>query len=277
MKYRIDTHMHTTASDGTLNPQELLNEINKKNIKVFSITDHDTIANIDEMIELTKDSDVIFIPGVELSVTYMGKEIHLLTYSSKINSKNEGIMKVINENRILRGQFEDKYMAFVSNKFKFELEEYKSYKRDPKEGGWKAFSYLKEKGIVSTIQEIIALIRESGIPFLFKQPKEILPTLKELGLLVVLAHPPAYFKGEQLSKDFLDYFKLLGIDGIECYSPYYNDQSEALYYTEYCKENGLLIMSGSDYHGSFTPSRKLGVPERSISEKSLQKLLAMIK
>ena len=68
----------------------------------------------------------------------------------------------------------------------------------------------------------------------------------------------------------------MGIDGIECYSPYYKDISDADYYKNYCRNNNMLIMSGSDYHGDFVKTRKLGKPERYISEKSLEKLLELL-
>ncbi len=276
MKYRIDTHIHTVASDGTLTPKELLNEINELGIKVFSITDHDTIGSIDEMIKLTEKNDNIFIPGVEISVTYNGKEIHLLTYGNDINNKNIKLLEILNKNSLIRNEFEDTFIQYVANKYKFSIDEYLLYERNPKNGGWKAENFLKEKNIVSGIQEVFELIYESKLKICFRSPDIVIKELKEIGLMVVLAHPPAYYNGELLSIDFLNYFRNLGIDGIECYSPYYKNEDDALYYKEYCKKNNLIIMSGSDYHGTFVKTRKLGMPERYISKESLNKLLSLI-
>ncbi len=276
MNYRIDTHIHTTASDGTLYPNELLNEIKELGIKIFSITDHDTIGNVDKMKKLVDNEELTFIPGVEISVTYKGKEIHLLTYGNSISEENIKLMNILNKNSLIRNKFEDDFMYFVAQKFNFSFNEYVSYIRNPKNGGWKAENFLKDRGIISSLPDIFKLIDESGIKILFRNPKEIIEELKEIGLIVVLAHPPAYFKGELLNEDFLDYFRKLGIDGIECYSPYYKDISDANYYKDYCKKYNMLIMSGSDYHGDFVNTRQLGVPERYISEKSLEKLLKLV-
>ncbi|MDM8534486.1 PHP domain-containing protein [Clostridiaceae bacterium HSG29] len=276
MNYRIDTHIHTTASDGTLYPNELLDEIKKIGIEIFSITDHDTIGSIDEMKELIKNEDFTFIPGVEISVTYGGKEIHLLTYGNSIGNKNEKLLGILNSNSIIRNKFEDDFMYFVAKKFKFSFNEYATYIRNPKNGGWKAENFLKEKNIISSLPDIFKLIEESKVKMSFRNPKDVIKELKEIGLIVVLAHPPAYYKGELLDIKFLDYFRSLGIDGIECYSPYYKNILDANYYKDYCKKYDMLIMSGSDYHGDFVNTRKLGIPERYISEKSLEKLLKLV-
>jgi len=276
MNYRIDTHIHTTASDGTLYPDELLNEIKELGIEIFSITDHDTIANVGEMKKLIKNKDLTFIPGVEISVTYKEKEIHLLTYGNSISEENKKLMDILNKNSFIRKTFEDNFMYFVAKKFDFSFNEYATYTRNPKNGGWKAENFLKEKNIISSLPDIFKLIDESGVKISFRNPEEVIKELKEIGLIVVLAHPPAYFKGELLNEDFLDYFRNLGIDGIECYSPYYKDISDANYYKDYCKKYNMIIMSGSDYHGDFVKTRKLGMPERYISEKSLKKLLKLV-
>lgn len=280
MKYRIDTHIHTTASDGTLDPDELLKEIKKLGINVFSITDHDNIDNINEMINLTENEDLIFIPGVEISVTYLNKEIHLLTYG--IDIENKEFLEIINTNTIIRNNFDVEVMKFVAKKLNFDFNEYINYERNPKNGGWKAENFLREKGLISSLRDFFELIEESEIEFVFKPLEEVISKLKKIGLMIVLAHPPAYYKGELLNKEFLDCFRDLGIDGIECFSPYYKNEEDvnsydADYYIEYCKENNLLIMSGSDYHGAFVPTRKLGVPERYISKDELNEILEKIR
>jgi len=215
-------------------------------IKIFSVTDHDTIGNIDKMKKLVKNEDLIFIPGVEISGSYKGKEIHLLTYGNSISEENEKLMDILNKNRLIRTRFEDDFMKFVAKKFNFSFNEYLTYIRNPKNGGWKAENFLKEREVISSLPDIFKLIDESGVKISFRNPEEIINELKEIGLIVILAHPPAYFKGELLNNK------------------------------NYCRNNNMLIMSGSDYHGDFVKTRKLGKPERYISEKSLEKLLELL-
>lgn len=273
MKYKIDTHMHTTASDGTLKPKEILKEIKEKNINVLSITDHDSIENIAKMKELVKFEDEIFIPGVEVTTTFLDTEFHFLAYGNSIKKDNKILMDILKKNRNLRKNYDEKFIKFVSRLYDFTFEEYKNFKRNPKNGGWKAQNFLYSKNIASSLKDIFELRKKSKIRYIMKKPSIIIPKLKNAGATVVLAHPPAYFERNKLSKKILDYFKTLGLDGIECMSPYFDDPSESKYYIDYCKNNNLLITSGSDYHGEFLLKRKLGKPNRYIDDTQLNNIL----
>ena len=78
-EYLVDLHIHTTASDGTWTVQELLEFIIKRNIKIFSITDHDTIKNSLKMLYNTPN-EICYCIGVEVSCTYKDQEYHITTY-----------------------------------------------------------------------------------------------------------------------------------------------------------------------------------------------------
>ena len=74
----IDLHVHSTASDGSLTPTEVVNRANDLGLTAMALTDHDTVAGIDEALEAAKDLDMEVIPGIEVSCIYKGKEIHIL-------------------------------------------------------------------------------------------------------------------------------------------------------------------------------------------------------
>lgn len=74
----IDLHIHSTASDGSLTPTEVVNRANDLGLTAMAITDHDTVAGIDEALETAKDLDMEVIPGIEVSCIYKEKEIHIL-------------------------------------------------------------------------------------------------------------------------------------------------------------------------------------------------------
>lgn len=273
-RVQVDMHMHTVASDGTQTPAELLNEIKEKDIKVFAITDHDSVENVREMMTLTEATDITYIPGVEISTTYKGKEIHLLTYG--IEPENEGLLHVLSENIQVREVFNLKIIKHVKTlKGNVSVEDYLTYNRDPSWGGWKAENYLREIGAIHHLGDLFDMLGSMEERMTFKGPDEIIPVLKSLGAKIVLAHPPAYYGGEALSMEFLDYFKELGVDGIECFSPYYKEETQSEYYTSYCKKNNLMISCGSDYHGVFIATRHLGYPEKYLDELSIEALLKM--
>ena len=86
---KVDLHIHTNASDGTWDVTELKNELKKNKIDIFSVTDHDSVENIENMQNILKNKDnLIFIPGTELSAEYKGKEYHLNLYNYDIKNKD---------------------------------------------------------------------------------------------------------------------------------------------------------------------------------------------
>jgi predicted metal-dependent phosphoesterase TrpH len=89
----IDLHIHTTASDGTLSPKELIEYAKQKNLSVIAITDHDSISSLDEAISEGKKKNIIVIPGIEFSTEYNYKEVHILGYF--IDYKNKELLNTI--------------------------------------------------------------------------------------------------------------------------------------------------------------------------------------
>jgi len=272
MDYQVDLHMHTVASDGTQTSAALLEEVIEKNIKIFAITDHDSVESLDEMIKLVGRTDRIFIPGVEISTTYQEKEIHLLTYGLRADC--QGLMDILAENQKVRMAFNHKIIEHVEQKDeRVSLQDYLEYERDPSWGGWKAENYLRDIGAIHHLGELFAMLHDMDEKMIFSASIEMIPRLKGLGAKVVLAHPPAYYGGDLLSIEMLEAFKDAGIDGIECFSPYYKEDDQSDYYLAYCQENDLMITCGSDYHGAFISTRHMGIPRKYKEDLQIDKLL----
>lgn len=264
MKKYVDLHIHTTTSDGTLTPEELIIELKKNHIDTFAITDHDATDSISKTITLAKANHLNFIPGIELSTTYFDKEIHLLVYG--IDPNCPLLKELIIHNRGIRNrqslQIIERASLDVGN---VSLEDYLIYERNPKNGGWKSENYLRARGAIESLNDFFDFANQVP-PMIFPSPLELIPKLKEKGYQIILAHPPAYFNGQLLQDSFLDPLVDAGLDGIECFSPYYKSPFEKDHYLNYCREKNLLITAGSDYHGDFIPSRKLGNPAVTLAE-----------
>lgn len=269
----VDLHMHTTASDGTLTPEALMAEIILKRIALFSVTDHDSIENIDALSEIAKAKSIDFIPGVEISVAFEGKELHILTYG--VNTKDDALVEILRRNQAIREAHNLALVTFACERHD-SIFDFDQYVHEATRGGWKALNYLLDKGIVSSISDFMRMIDAFGTPLVFEPYDEVIPKLHALGYLLVLAHPPAYYGGQRLPIEMLDKLVSLGIQGIECYSPYYKSQEEADYYLDYCNEKSLVITCGSDYHGAFIPSRKLALPSKLTMDVSYDRLKAYI-
>src|SRR5262245_54703729 len=76
----IDLHMHTTASDGTFSPEALVARVERAGIRIFSVTDHDTMASVDAATRLAADRRLTCVPGIEITSVADGHDVHLLGY-----------------------------------------------------------------------------------------------------------------------------------------------------------------------------------------------------
>ena len=77
---RADLHMHTIESDGRLTREELFKHASSRGVNMIAITDHDTCLHVEENFELAKKYNMHYIPGIELSTLYKGKNVHILGY-----------------------------------------------------------------------------------------------------------------------------------------------------------------------------------------------------
>lgn len=271
-KRKVDLHLHTSASDGTWSVTQLLDEIKKKNVSIFSITDHDTIENTLKMKNKNKYKDLNFIPGVEISTTLNNKEYHITAYCCDM--ENQKLESILNFNRNVRTEFNRDIIRFFEEKYEKELiNKYIDYHNNMDRGGWKSLNFLIDKGLVKDLEDFFNKISAMNEEMIFPSPKKVIDIIHDVGGQAFLAHPASYFNGDLLEKTFLKDWLRFDIDGIEAYSPYLNNLKDANYYVKFCDENNLMISSGSDCHGDFIEERKVGKPEIFLSEIRIDKLL----
>lgn len=263
IEYKVDMHIHTNESDGTWDIDELLKHLINRNIKVFSITDHDTINNSIRMMDIIPN-DIYYTVGVEISTTYKGKEYHITAYN--FDYKNFKLNELLEFNQFQRKKYNYKIVQYIKTINKIEnIEDYYSYEYDNKRGGWDSLNYLLDKRIIKNLDEYFKLVELSKEKLLFKSPKEVIKTIKNAGGYSFLAHPSAYENGEKLSLKVLEKWREYGIDGIECFSPYLRNIEDSSYYLDFCRHNNMLISAGSDCHGEFN-NRTLGIPSVNFNE-----------
>lgn len=271
---RVDLHMHTKASDGTLAPEELIIEITKNNIELISITDHDEIENVEKMKQLAKENNISFIPGIEISSTFNGKLYHILAYGT--DNTNKQLIDLINSNKDLLENRNDESIRYLIDKgYEIDVEEYKKYNYDKKRGGWKALNFLIDKGYCKDVGDYFNRLfyKEKTILFpIFSSSQEVIKIIKGAGGIPILAHP-YYEKGEDdVSVDErLGLFFDMGIEGVECFHPNHSERiiKECV---KWCRKKGAIITAGSDFHGGFIEVRRLGTPEARIKDIDLGKL-----
>lgn len=260
---QVDMHLHTSASDGTWTAEELLDQIIAKDIKVFSITDHDTTENSLKIIN-SIPNDICYVIGVEISCTYNNQEYHITAYD--FDYKNVELQKILGFNMQQRNENNTKIIKYLKDIDRLkDIEDYFTYKYESNRGGWKSLNYLLDKNIVEDMRGYFEIMGLSNERLCFKGPKEVIDIIKAAGGYSFLAHPSAYKKGEKLSLKVLEEWKDYGISGIECYSPYLDNMEDAKYYVKFCNKNNLMISAGSDCHGEFN-NRTLGVPKITMND-----------
>jgi hypothetical protein len=244
---KADLHLHTEYSDGKYTVTELLNLLKQNNIKVFSITDHDTIDGIYELEKLIKDYDMKYIPGIEFSSDYDGREVHILGYNIDYESDifKDHIMK-FRKNRI------DRILKVIDKLnylgLKFSPDDFFGYFKNTKSIGRPHIAeYIHKLGFVKTYQDAFnKYIGDFKIAFFKKNSPDtlnVIRLIKETNGISVLAHP-----GKNFLWGNINILLQAGLDGIEIYHPTHKSD-KARKFEKFAVENNLIMTGGSDFHG----------------------------
>ena len=270
----VDLHIHTTASDGSWTPAELVERVQQAGIGLFAVTDHDSVANVTAAAGLAQAAGLAFIPGVELCSTMHGRDVHILGYGIDIQSTP--LMKLLRHNtELMEAVDAESICRLIEQGLPIDYDEYQAFTHDPARGGWKSLSYLIDKGLCADVREFFGKLftAERGIRFPeFPPPQAVIDTIHAAGGKAMLAHPGSAFHGTVL-EELLDFFADEAIDGVECFHPSH-DPATCLQAVSWCERHRRLITGGSDCHGAFVPERRLGLPSVRLEQLRLETLLA---
>jgi len=261
----FDFHTHTTFSDGTLEPEELIKKAAKRNIKVISVTDHDTISNYQEVRQYCQKYGVELIKGIELSSIHEGKEVHILAYFAKENDYYK-----LSELAEERKKDREKRIYRICEKLKeagidISAADLLAKSEKGSIGRPQVARAIIEKGYRMTFPEIFAEYLGNGakayVPSTTTSSIEIIKMVRELKGTPVLAHPGDYF---QKNPEIINQFISAGLQGIEVYYSSHN-QDKINFYLNLVRKYNLVATGGSDYHGN-TKGRedylgKIRIPE----------------
>ena len=256
----IDLHVHSTASDGSLTPRELVYYAAEKQLSAIALTDHDTVSGLAEAIAASHHAGIELIPGVEMSCVWEGTEIHILGYFVDTGSpalqdglslfrrmrdeRNETILDNLAEDGILLTEEElragDPDTVITRAHFARLLME-KGYVRDRKE----AFAgYLAYGGkYVPTKDELT--------------PERVMQMFYDGRIWPSLAHPVQYHLDEDSLVQLIAELKAMGLRGIEVWHSSQSWQDTARLQT-IARLSGLIPTGGSDFHGSSKPDVEIG-------------------
>ncbi len=256
MVCKADLHIHTTNSDGTCTPEEVVCEAVNKGLSAIAITDHDITDGIEDALKAGAKQGIEVIPGIELSCEYNGEQIHMLGfYINWENSWFQEKLDVFQKARRRRGREIIKKFSGIG----IDINKEELFSR-ASEGSLSRIHfarYLVEKGFANTISEGFGKYLEEGKPAFVKKlritPQEALSMIHRVGGVSVIAHP--VFGGRH--KAFLKKMKRLGLCGIEVYHPE-QDSSQSKRLKEIACELGLVVTGGSDSHGKEKEENPVG-------------------
>jgi hypothetical protein len=256
----IDLHVHSTASDGTLTPTEVVQEAARRNLSTIALTDHDTVDGIKEALAAAKTTDLTVIPGIELTCHMSGKEIHMLGYF--LNYEDElflSRLKKLRENRTNRNI--RMLEAFQKDGFPITVEKLMHGHPDTVITRAHFARVLIEEGYASSKDVAFHKYLNEGkkyyIPRAHVHPQDAISYIRDAGGVAVLAHPYEYKLSNFHLLSLVDQLAKMGLSGIECYhSNNYPGQSAHL--RELTRKYHLAATGGSDFHGSNKPDIQLG-------------------
>ena len=248
----LELHCHTTFSDGTLTPAQLVERAVAKGVKALAITDHDTISGWSEARAAAQSYGLEIVPGIELSTVYNERSMHILGFYPDPDKLEMPLTERI-QGRHRRAQKMVDKLAELG--FPIEL---------PPMPGTMApgrphiANALLAAGHVTSQQEAFQrFIGDHGpayVPYEKFTAQEGIELLKSCGAVPVWAHP-YLFRGGIVEEVLPDLVKA-GLMGVEVYHPQHSISEERVL-EELCEQYGLLMTGGSDYHGP-QPKPKAG-------------------
>lgn len=264
---RADFHTHSTASDGTLAPAELIERSAELGLSCIALTDHDTTAGLLDAIEAGARRGVLVIPGIEFSADVARGELHILGYG--IDPQHQELQERIRELRNTRMHRGVRILERLST-LGIELPPEILERDNPDDslGRPHIARALVAAGVVESVAEGFDRYLAAGRPaFEPKQmigPEEAIDLIHGAGGLAVMAHPFSAGGYAVLVERLRD----SGLDGLECYYGEYSpEQREHL--ASLAREHSLLASGGSDFHGpGFREGRDLGsvsIPESVVT------------
>ena len=263
---RIDLHTHSTFSDGSLTPTELVFQAIQSKISVLALTDHDSTAGLTEAINATRDQPIELIPGIELSAQFRGKEVHILGYFVDQNSHHfQHQLSQLRQTRTERvGAMVTKLQSLGLD---IELKEVQRVAGHGAIGRPHIAHTLLTKGYVRSIREafdrFLGSRGKAYVPRVIPSAQVAMSWIKEAGGVSILAHPSWQGYNETETHAACQELVDQGLDGLEVFYGNFSSRQISMN-LRLAQQFNILVTGGSDYHGSFKPEVMLGKGSTSV-------------
>jgi len=269
-----DMHIHTTHSDGTFTPAEVIVHARAAGIGVMAICDHDVISGFRQAAPIAQAAGITLVPGVEINSLFLNDDTHILCFGADF--ENAELAQVIVDARYKMDKMSDDLLYRMQPDYPWmTMEDYTAFPHDERVGGWKMLEYLLANGVTKSLKEGIGLYTKYSVDYEeagFFPTKYVVDVIHAAGGEAILAHPGVTFSGmdEDAQKNAVLQALDLGIDGIECY--YHKHSADfTRWLVNLCGQRNLDITAGSDCHGSFSGGN-IGCTQTPVSKIRLKVL-----
>ena len=258
--YKVELHCHSTASDGSLRPKELVNLAYKNRIKHLSLTDHDTVAGLKEAGEEAERLGINFITGIEVTAdtSFLGegkRQFHILGYH--FNPDSPAMRELTGFFQSSRKKRNRELLARLEE-LSYPITYEEMVKRHGENFGKPNIAKrLIELGYFKEREEAIDFLSSLGVKREKMDYREVFRLIREAGGIPVIAHPITLKLPVRELYCFVKRAKEEGLEGLE-YLHYRHCAPYSREIREICRELSLYYTAGSDFHGDNKPCIKLG-------------------
>jgi 3',5'-nucleoside bisphosphate phosphatase len=248
----FDLHCHSTISDGMLAPAEVVRRAAANGVSALALTDHDELAGLAEATAAARANDIRFVPGVEISVTWVETTIHIVGLG--IDPANANLVAQLAHLRASRGRRAERIAAeFDGLGIPGTLEGAYAYAENPKLIGRAHFArFLVECGVAGDVTSVFRHYLVRGKPGYVPQQwadlADAVAWIRDSGGRAVVAHPGRYNLSRAELRRFLAEFRAAGGEGIEVVTGSHSPDQYAEF-ARLAREFGFLASRGSDFHG----------------------------
>jgi predicted metal-dependent phosphoesterase TrpH len=271
----VDLHVHSTASDGTWTPAEIVRQAAEAGVITLALTDHDSTAGVRAALDAAPPAGVTVLPAVELTTGQPGVECHLLGYFVDLTVPE--VQTLLAERQAARRRRAAEMLARLQTLgcvlTLAEVEQVAAARWEGVAQSWEGVAQswegvvlptpevvlgrphlaaaLVARGLVSTPEEAFRRYLERGAPAYVPHepfpPEEGIRRLRAAGAVPVLAHPVLYG-----AERWLPRLVEQGLMGLECYHPQHSPPVVD-YFLRQARRYGLVVTGGSDSHGPDRP------------------------
>jgi len=263
---RLDLHVHSTASDGSLAPREIVAIAIGQGLSALAITDHDSVEAVRPAQDAAAGSNLMVIPGVELSAVHDGLDVHVLGYFVDIT--DPAFLQHLRALRAARLRRAEVMVAVLGNAgFHVTLSDVLLLAEGGSVGRSHIARALVQRGHAVSVADAFDRFIGRGRPYYVPKdstsPADAVGIVLDAGGVPVIAHP-----GVTGVEDLIPELAAHGLAGIEAYHAEHTLE-QAAQFAAMARDHGLICTGGSDHHGPTSPGAPLGavdMPSDTLSE-----------